>query len=295
MKSRSRSIQGSEGQLFRRDSAPLLGLAACAAGFALVALIAYGVPRVEQADAAALAGLFRLESTRLDYLALLFARSADLLPWLAALTALAWCGLRWGRGRPALAAGGAALFAVALSQVLKVLLAHPRAQAVVQGDVLGPEALPSGHTTAAMSVAVMAVLCTPPDLRRWAVGLGAVYAWGVGVCLVILAWHLPSDVAAAMLLATGCGFASLPVAARLPAWLDSPRRPAPGLVLAGAYLVVILGVAAFIVAAIIGGDRAGHALTYAHANRSATIAVIALAILPALLLASLARTTSRSP
>src|SRR5690606_27002284 len=120
VRSRSRAIP-----VYNRGYRPLHGGAACAAGFGLVVRCPYTWPRFEQADAAALAGLFRLESTRLDYVALFTARSADLFPWLAALTALTWCGLRWGRGRAALAGLAAALGAVALSQVLKVLLAHP--------------------------------------------------------------------------------------------------------------------------------------------------------------------------
>ena len=197
-------------------------------------------------------------------------------------------------GRQALAAAGAALAAVALSQVLKVLLAHPRTQAVIEGDILGPEALPSGHATAAMSVAVMAVLCTPLDLRRWAVGLGAFYAWAVSTCLVILAWHLPSDVLSGMLLAAGCGFASMLVSPRLPRWLNSLHGPIPAAILVAAYLVVILGIGAFIVAAITGTERAGQALTFAHTHRSAAVAAAVLALLPTILLTSLALATGRN-
>lgn len=288
------SLASEEQSRYRHDSAPLFGLAACAVGFALVVVAAYGVPRIEQADAAALAGLFRIESTRLDYVVLAGARSADLLPWLAGLMALGWCGLRWGRGRQALAGIAAAFVAVAASQVLKALLAHPRLQAVVEGDVLGPEALPSGHATAAMSLAVLAVLCAPSDLQNRAIGLGAFYAWLVGVCLVILAWHLPSDVMAAMLLAAGCGFASLLFAERLPVDFDRSRRSAPTPVLAGAALVVLIGIAAFVYAVATGGDRAGEALAYANANRSAAVAVIAIGVLPGALLTILSRVAHRS-
>lgn len=250
------------------------------------------MPRLEQADAAALAGLFRIDSLRLDIAATLVSHTGDLLPWLSFLVLLAWCGRRWGRGRQAAAATGMALVAVAASQVLKVLLAHPRAQAVLGGDVLGPEALPSGHTTAAMSVAVTAVLVAPADLRSWAVGLGALYAAAMGASVVVLAWHLPSDVFAAMLLATACGFGSLLVTARLPGWLDGPRRRAPAPVVVLAYLLVIAGVAAFIVAAIAGSERAGRAVAYAHANRSAVVAVCAICLLALVLLTALARVTT---
>lgn len=274
---------------FSGSHAPLIGVAACACGFALVTLAAYEVAWLARADAAALAGLYSLEQTWLDVPALVVAHTADPLPWLAALAVLAWCGLHWGRGREAVAAGGAALVAVVLSQGLKIALAHPRTQAVTQGYMIGPEALPSGHATAAMSVAVTGVLCAPDDLRRRAVGMGATYAWVVGVALVISAWHLPSDVMAGMFLAAGCGFASRLTVPQLPAFLDRPRGSAPTVASMLAGGLVIAGTSALIVAVIRGG-----ALSFAYSNRGATVTVVAIGLLATLLLAGLSRSPAAS-
>ncbi len=262
----------------------LIGLVGCAVAFILVAIGAYSVPRLELFDAAAMAGLFGIENGRVDRVADALSRTADLFPWLAALVTLAWLGIRWGRRNEAFASGAAALAAVLASQLLKALLAHPRAQPVLGGHAVGPEALPSGHTTAAMSVAVMAVIVAPADLRRIAVGLGALYAWGVGVALMVLAWHLPSDVIAGMLLATGFGFAALLVPSR-----SAPRRqPVPLLTRGGAYLVVAVGVVAFAVTIAGSDDKAGQALSYAHSHRSAVVAVVVAGLVAASLLAALA-------
>ena len=262
-----------------------LGVVACATGFALITLLAYAVPAVEIRDAAALSALFEIESLRLDRLADLISHTGDLIPWLAALAGLAWCGLSWGRGRAAVFAGGAAMIAVAASQVLKILLAHPRSQAVLGGEVLGPEALPSGHTTAAMSVAVMAVIVVPAQLRAITVLAGAVYAWAMGMSLMVLAWHLPSDVLAAMLLAGGCGFAAQMLIARYGA--GSTTREVPAYLRSGALLLAGLGVAVLVIAMLGGEDRAGRAVQFAGANRSAVlatglVAVTALGVLVAL-------------
>jgi membrane-associated phospholipid phosphatase len=61
----------------------------------------------------------------------------------------------------------------------------------------GPNALPSGHTTAVLSIALAAVLVAPPAWR-WTVAAGmSASAALVGVALVLGRWHRPSDVIAA--------------------------------------------------------------------------------------------------
>lgn len=59
--------------------------------------------------------------------------------------------------------------------------------------------LPSGHTTAAASVAVALVLVVPRRLRPAAALLGALYTTATGVSTMVGGWHRPSDVAAAVL------------------------------------------------------------------------------------------------
>jgi membrane-associated phospholipid phosphatase len=65
----------------------------------------------------------------------------------------------------------------------------------------GPEfnTLPSGHTTAAASVAAAVLLVVPPRARPWAAVLGGAYAGATGVSTLIGQWHRPSDVVAGLL------------------------------------------------------------------------------------------------
>ena len=62
-------------------------------------------------------------------------------------------------------------------------------------------AWPSGHATAAMSLALCAVLVASPRLRPAAAALGAGYAVAVGYAKVALGDHLPSDVIGGYLIA----------------------------------------------------------------------------------------------
>lgn len=61
----------------------------------------------------------------------------------------------------------------------------------------GPNGLPSGHTTVALSIALAAVMVAPSALRS-AVAIGAAATAAlVGVATVLGRWHRPSDVIAA--------------------------------------------------------------------------------------------------
>lgn len=61
----------------------------------------------------------------------------------------------------------------------------------------GPNSLPSGHTTVALSIALAAVIVAPSAWRSTvAIGVSAVAAL-VGVATVLGRWHRPSDVIAA--------------------------------------------------------------------------------------------------
>jgi membrane-associated phospholipid phosphatase len=95
---------------------------------------------------------------------------------------------------------------------------------------------PSGHSTAAMSLALCFVLIVGPRLRPLAALLGAGYAIAVGYALVVLGYHLPSDVlggflvAATFMLLGASALAALearsaapaPVAVKPPAALSAP-------------------------------------------------------------------------
>ena len=119
-----------------------------------------------------------------------------------ALAGLAAVALALWRGHPhaAVAAlvvlGGANITAQALKQVL----ATPGPLGLESGRVFA-DAFPSGHATAAASVGLAILIAVGPELRRPVAAAAVVYAAGVGIALVALGWHYPSDVLAGYLVA----------------------------------------------------------------------------------------------
>lgn len=97
------------------------------------------------------------------------------------------------RPRLALGAGVVVLGANVTTQFLKAALDRPGPFGTEAGS------FPSGHVTVAMSLAMALVLVAPPALRVAATLLGGAYAIGVGVAVIALDWHRPSDVVGAYL------------------------------------------------------------------------------------------------
>jgi len=86
------------------------------------------------------------------------------------------------------------------AELLKPLLAHAHDR--IGHTHITNASWPSGHATAALALAWCALLVAPPASRRLVAGLGAAFAVAVGVALLVLAWHMPSDVVGGYLLAT---------------------------------------------------------------------------------------------
>ena len=86
----------------------------------------------------------------------------------------------------------------------------------------GPNSLPSGHTTVALSIALAAVIVAPSALRSTvAIGASATAAL-VGVATVLGRWHRPSDVIAATFVCVVWAAVGMLAAA-----LVRHRRPGP--------------------------------------------------------------------
>jgi membrane-associated phospholipid phosphatase len=231
----------------------LLGLAvASAAGALSVWLAAFLVPGGRELDGRALAtftGVARPPLTpSIDGIAVL----ADPWPFGAGAAALILLAVLRRRLLMAAVVPAILLTANVATQLLKPALADPRIVDLHGGRAFYPGSWPSGHSTASMSLALCLVLVVGPRLRPLAALLGAGYAIAVGYALVVLGYHLPSDVLGGYLVAAT--FALLGSAAL--AGLEAPRpargprtaRPppslsAPALAAFGAVLVVLAGVA----------------------------------------------------
>jgi len=188
-------------QAERSNAAGPLGLAGlCLLALALIWAVAQLVPAAHLRDAVALRDFTLLSRPHVDAAGNFLVRLLEptlFVLWGAALVAVA---LARSRPRVAVAVVGVLSLAPFTSETLKPLLAHPHAQ--VGAVHIGPASWPSGHSTAALALALCAVLVAPARLRPMVAAAGAAFALAVGVSLLILAWHMPSDVLGGYLVAT---------------------------------------------------------------------------------------------
>jgi membrane-associated phospholipid phosphatase len=185
----------------------LLGTAACAVLFGLILGLAYAVPAARELDARALEGFLGFQRPVVDTFTYNIVHLGD--PPYVAVVGLGLAAIALLRGRPRVALAVVVLLGATSvsSQVLKAVLAYPRFEGQVGSARIQPAAFPSGHSTAVMSLAIVCVMAVPARLRLLAAVVGAGVALAVGISVVALGWHFPSDVAGGFLLATGWGLA----------------------------------------------------------------------------------------
>jgi membrane-associated phospholipid phosphatase len=206
----------------RNVKAALAGWFACTAGLIAVALLAYGSVPVQRLDANLLARFVNGSGPHSNSLASAITVLGD-PPALLLMLALA-CAIGWVRERPRSVIAAVAVVAGAnlTTQVFKIALAHPHARRLLGADGLEWDGFPSGHETAAVSIAIAFAFVVPVRLLPAAAALGACLAAAMGWSVLVLNWHYPSDVVGGILVAGAWGFAAL-AAARFVASLDSGR------------------------------------------------------------------------
>jgi membrane-associated phospholipid phosphatase len=172
----------------------------CVVGLALTWIVAALVPAAHVRDAVALHDFTLLSRPHVDALANFLLALLD--PALFTLWAVLLIALALVRGRPRVGLAVACVMGLAplTAETLKPLLAHPHAQ--VGYTYVDPASWPSGHATAAVALVLCAVLVAPMWLRPAVAALGGVFAVAVGCSLLILAWHMPSDVLGGYLVAS---------------------------------------------------------------------------------------------
>ena len=192
-------------------------------GLALVWVIAELVPAVHVRDAFALEDFTRLSRPRVDAVGEVLIHL--LSPVLFIIWGLVLVLVALARERPRLAVAVALIMGLAplTAETLKPLLAHSHAQ--VGAVFIGPASWPSGHSTAALTLVLCAVLVAPARLRPLVASIGALFAVAVGCALLILAWHMPSDVIGGYLVASL--WAALAVAALRASERRWPSRVEP--------------------------------------------------------------------
>ena len=171
----------------------------CTLALALVWAVAELVPAAQVRDALLLRHFTLLGGPHVDTAANALLEVLSPLPLAVWGLALVFYALSRGRRREALAVALVIALAPLSADMLKPLLAHAHARA---GTVhIGPASWPSGHSTAALALALCATLLAPARARLYVAVAGGMFALAVGCALLIRAWHMPSDVLGGYLMA----------------------------------------------------------------------------------------------
>jgi membrane-associated phospholipid phosphatase len=275
----------------------LRGAALCALGMAAIWVLAALVPVAHWRDAVVLNDFTELSRPGIDGPASTLLHLLD--PLLYTVWALLIVAVALLRRRPRVALAVAVVLPTAplAAELIKPLAAHPHA--VIDYQWINAASWPSGHATAAMTLVLCALLVAPHRLRPTIAVLGSAFAVAVGFALLILAWHMPSDVLGGYLLAALFGSLALaalraaeqrrPAAARDVSegaiaplrrpearWRSADLLPPAGIVL-GAVLATAF-------AALV---RAGQVESFADDHRLVLVSAASIATLAALICSSL--------
>jgi membrane-associated phospholipid phosphatase len=228
--------------MLRRPAAPLVVALGCVLSTTVVWLLAFQTGAGARLDSSVLGGFTGLRGSRVEPLGNAASHLADPIPF--AVLALVLVSIAVARHRPRHALVVAVVLAGAnvTTQLLKPLATVPRP---ADGPPLAPlaDAWPSGHSTAAMALALCFVLVAPARWRPLAAAAGGVFAVAQAYGLLVMGWHYPSDVVGGF--GVAAGWLALGVAAvRVATGRSEESRlsgrtvfaPAAGAALAGAAL-----------------------------------------------------------
>lgn len=277
----------------RRDPISALWIAGgCLAGLIATGVLALLSPLAHYRDTATLQGFTLLDRGPVTRIAGEIAHLCDPVPYGligGALILLAAARRRWRMAAllPVILFGSAVT-----TQTLKPLLATPRVDEWLGAGQIGAAAWPSGHATAAMTLALCGVLAAPPRLRPAAAAVGGLLAIAVSYSILVLAWHFPSDVLGGFFVAglwTSLGVATL---------LALDRRRRPEALFAGELDLTpvtawpaVAAAGLLVVAALVVGPEAVSG--YAGDHRTFVVGALAIAVLALTLAGGLARTLGR--
>lgn len=260
----------------------LAGAGACVALLALVWLAAFHIGAFRSADQSTYQSFVDLhQHTPVESVSAFFVSLCSPGRYAYLALAVVVIALLRGRARVALAAGTILLGANMTTQLLKSLLAQPRPGYLLGGtSPLPPASWPSGHSTAAMALALCCVLAAPQRLRPAVAAVGAAFAVAVGYSLLAAGNHYPSDILGGFLVAAT--WTLLTVAALLaterprPTPRRSPQRVSLRAALGPPGLVLI---AAIVLVAIVIVSRPHDVLAYTRGHEVAVAVAAAIAAL----------------
>ncbi|MGI8573270.1 MAG: phosphatase PAP2 family protein [Solirubrobacteraceae bacterium] len=273
----------------------LTGAAAAVVLLMLTWLLAFQVAVFRNADQSIFSGFFQLHSRgHVWAIANVIAHACDPQPFIVLVAIIAVVALLRRRPRAAVAIGAIAIGANITTQLLKPLLAEPRAANLLGGvSPLLDASWPSGHATAAMSLALCSVIAAPARWRPTVAAVGALFAVAVSYSFLTLGWHYPSDVFGGYLV-VAC-WTLVAVAGVFTLEARRPRRPTrqPGERVSLREALAPAGVAvigALALAGLVALLRPHQVLSYARAHEAfmvgaAAIGLLGLALATGLMLA----------
>jgi len=277
--------------MLERPRTAIAAALACLAGLIVTGVLAELVPAAHVRDSASLRGFASLRDTRLSQVLERIAHLADGAPYTLVGMAIVITALVRSRRRLALVVSGVLVAAPATTEVLKQLLATPRSTNVIDAYNIASASWPSGHATAAMTLALCGVLVVPARMRPLAAIAGGLFTVAVSYAVLVWVWHFPSDVIGGLFVAGTYGALAV---ATLRRWPDpyhlGEPRPRERIVL---WPAVALGVGAGVVGLALAVRRHESILARVDGQPSFVLAAAAIAAL-AVGLAALLAVTLRS-
>jgi membrane-associated phospholipid phosphatase len=275
----------------RRARTALIGAATGVVLLAATWYAAHYIALGRSVDASTLRGFADLTRPQLDRVTNFIARlcSPNRYVFLAALPVI----VALMRRRPRVAAMIAIVILCAneTTQLLKPLLEGPRDP--VLWAPIGAASWPSGHATAAMSLALCAVIAAPARLRPAVAAAMAAFAIAVSYSFLELAWHYPSDVLGGFLIAatwTLLGIAGLSILeARTAGTAAEAGRSRRTSVSVGEALapVGMMAVVAVVLLGLIVVARPHEVLSYVREHEAFVIGAVSIGALGTLLASGL--------
>jgi membrane-associated phospholipid phosphatase len=266
----------------RRARIALIGAAASMVLLALTWWVSHYTGVGKHADVSILRGFADLTRPRVDRVATFIADLCNPSRYVFLAAVPVAVALIRRRPRVAVMLALVILCANETTQLLKPLLAAPR----IPGP-WGPTynaSWPSGHATAAMSLALCAVIAAPAR-RRPAVAAGmAAFAIAVSYSFLELIWHYPSDVLGGFLVAatwTLLGVAGLSVLeARRVGGVAEPARPRASFSVGEALtpVAVLVGVAALLIGLVVLA-RPHEVLSYVREHEAFVVGACSIGVL----------------
>jgi hypothetical protein len=231
----------------RRGALPSAATLACGLGLVAVGAAVFALPAVQHRDAAMLHGFTGLYGARVESELRTTARVVDPVPYtLIGMGCIAVALARRRRAR-AVAVAVVVVGTGLTTLTLKHVLGPPRYADWLFGGSM-QHGWPSGHTTAAMTLALCTVVVAPPAWRAATALLACGCTISIAYATLALVWHYPSDVLGGLLVAGLWVSMALAVLARLevPERRVVRRPPLLG------WLVAAAGVGALVAGALVG-------------------------------------------